>query len=439
MAKEHIIELGAEYAPGLEILGGVLNKPLLLKPEIVSTLVGNVAEYRQKVFAGTFEDKITSLFSSVNNGVAVIQISGIICNKGNVFALFWGFCPVEFIKGLIEKHLADAGIKRIILQIDSPGGMVDGVENLSDFIFGARDQKEIFAVASPLAASAAYWIGSAASKFYLESNTAAGGSIGVIAIHHDISEANKARGLKITEITSAKYKAVTSSNAPLGEEGRAELTRQVLKVHDVFKKQVARNRGRAEADVADDGRLYLGVEAIANGLFDGLSTVDDLLLLEAKTMADNADITKPATAQGTAPAGSTDKPENQGNSAPELSAAWLKENRPAVYTEIVESVRADHRAEGALAERVRVAGIMEATPKGFEAMAKEAILGGKVTPADFKVEVAEKIIENGVTLDQLEGESTDADFTGTSDDAGEITGKTLSGWIAKGMQPAAKR
>jgi ClpP class serine protease len=66
-------------------------------------------------------------------------------------------------------------------------------------------------------ASAAYWIGSAAEKVYISSDTTQVGSIGVVASHIDVSKAEEMQGYKTTEIVAGKYKRIASRYSPLTE------------------------------------------------------------------------------------------------------------------------------------------------------------------------------------------------------------------------------
>ena len=58
----------------------------------------------------------------------------------------------------------DPGVGSIVLDIDSPGGDVDGVDELASEIYAARKQKKITAVSNCLCASAAYYLVSQASE-----------------------------------------------------------------------------------------------------------------------------------------------------------------------------------------------------------------------------------------------------------------------------------
>ena len=169
----------------------------------------------------------------------------------------------------------------VILAIDSPGGEVDGVQALANDVFAARaGSKPIVAVADGVMASGAYWIGSAAEKLYITGDTTAVGSIGVIAKHTDLSKAQEMRGVKVTDITAGKYKAVASPNAPLSQEGRQSIQEIVDHIYSVFVDDVARNRAASSTAVLErmaDGRLFLGKNAVQAGLVDGIATLEQVI------------------------------------------------------------------------------------------------------------------------------------------------------------------
>ena len=56
----------------------------------------------------------------------------------------------------IRQAAADPSIAAIVLDVDSPGGQVYGIEELGNAIYEARSSKPIAAVANSLAASAAW-------------------------------------------------------------------------------------------------------------------------------------------------------------------------------------------------------------------------------------------------------------------------------------------
>jgi len=96
-------------------------------------------------------------------------------------------------------------VEVVVLDVDSPGGYVGGIRELTDKIYNARGAKPIIAVANHMLASAALWIASAADEV-VASPSSEIGSVGVFAGHADYSKAYEEEGIKITLIHAGKYK-----------------------------------------------------------------------------------------------------------------------------------------------------------------------------------------------------------------------------------------
>ena len=216
----------------------------------------------------------------VIEGVAIIPIEGVLAKRMNLFTEISGGTSMQLIERDFKAAMEDPQVKSILLVIDSPGGTVDGTEELGSLIFRNRGRKAITAYADSLMGSAAYWIGSAADEIVMSGDTTQVGSIGVVATHLDVSKAEESAGYKTTEIVAGKYKRIASSYAPLSEEGRATIQDIVDHLYSVFVRGVAMNRGVSEEKVLNDmadGRIFLGQKAIKAGLVDRMETLDETI------------------------------------------------------------------------------------------------------------------------------------------------------------------
>lgn len=215
-------------------------------------------------------------------GVAVIPIHGMVTHRGlsGIEEMFFGAGTSTVALGhAVDSAVADASIGAIVLDIDSPGGTVTGVMEAADKIFQARGSKPVVALANGLAASAAYWLGSQASEFYAIPSGQVG-SIGVRAMHIDQSVANEAMGVKVTSITSSKFKDEGSPHAPLSDEARDEIQRRVDAVHGEFVAAVARGRGVTAGTVNRDfgqGRVVSANDAKNSAMIDGVATAEAVI------------------------------------------------------------------------------------------------------------------------------------------------------------------
>ena len=216
----------------------------------------------------------------VVNGVAVIEMEGIIAKRMSLFTKISGGISTYHIQQQFSEAMADRKVRAILLNIDSPGGGIDGTSELSEMIHSARGEKPIVAWTDGAMCSAAYWIGSAADAVYISGDTPQVGSIGIVAAHMDISKAEEMLGVKTTEITAGKYKRIASRHAPLSQEGRQTMQEMVDYVYSAFIGDVAKHRGVSEEQVLEqmaDGRIFFGRQAVNAGLADGVSTMEELI------------------------------------------------------------------------------------------------------------------------------------------------------------------
>ena len=215
-----------------------------------------------------------------HNGVGVVRIDGVLARRANLFMQISGGTSTELALSQFRAAMNDRDASSILLVIDSPGGTVDGTQELAEVIYASRGKKPIAAVALGTIASAAYWIGAAADQLYLASDTTVVGSIGVVATHVDVSQAERQAGIKTTEIAAGTYKRIASQYAPLTQEGRASMQDMVDQIYTAFVNDMATFRGRSVETVLSDmadGRIFLGSRAIQVGLADGFAQEQDVL------------------------------------------------------------------------------------------------------------------------------------------------------------------
>ena len=208
---------------------------------------------------------------SIRDGVAVIKVSGPLFRYANLMTRICGATSYELLAQDFNKAVQSPQIKGILLDIDSPGGEVNGCSELSDMIYQARGTKPIIAYASGACCSGAYWIASACDKI-LAADTAILGSIGVVSIFEKDDED------KTIEIVSSQ----SPNKRPdiNTEEGKAKIQARVDELAEVFIAKVARNRGISEDDVINNfgaGDVSVGQHAVRQGLSDGLSSFEAII------------------------------------------------------------------------------------------------------------------------------------------------------------------
>jgi len=217
--------------------------------------------------------------------VAVLPLVGTIRQRGGgLFEMFFGGASTQRFTAALRQALADGSIGAIVIDVDSPGGTVSGVDELAAEIFRARGIKPIVAVANPLAASAAYWISSAATELFV-TPTGQVGSIGVWSMHVDDSKWLEMVGEKVTLISAGKYKVEGNPYEPLGDEARAAMQADVDEYYGMFVRAVARNRGASAGDVRGgmgEGRVVTAKRAVELGMADRVGTLEDAVARAGK-------------------------------------------------------------------------------------------------------------------------------------------------------------
>jgi capsid assembly protease len=214
--------------------------------------------------------------------IAVLPVYGIIGPKQAAFQDVsggGGGCGIDQLTTRFRAAMANPDVAAIVLDFDSPGGSVYGVDELASEICAAREQKKIVAQVSPMCASAAYYLASQCSEIAI---TPSGdvGSIGVKMAHTDLSKSMEMRGVKRTHISAGKYKSEGNSDEPLSEEAQVFLQQRVDDYYGMFVNAVARGRQVKPADVRSgfgEGRVVGAVEAKRLGMVDRIATLEQTL------------------------------------------------------------------------------------------------------------------------------------------------------------------
>lgn len=218
----------------------------------------------------------------VDNGVAIIPVIGTISKRMNWFSDVSGGASTELLQRDIQSAIDDPSVNSIVLDVDSPGGTVDGVQKLQDFIYAARDKKPILSHANGLMASGAMWIGSAANKVIAAEDTTQVGSIGVITAHYDYSKYYEDKGLKKTYLYSGRYKAAGADNAPLNKEDKEYIQSRLDGIYTIMVDSIARNLGTSSDKVLSDmadAKMFLAKDAVKAGLIHDIATLEDTVVM----------------------------------------------------------------------------------------------------------------------------------------------------------------
>ena len=210
---------------------------------------------------------------------AVISIDGPIQQKLDFFMRLFGGTSTDDLQSKLADAAANTQAENIVLNIQSPGGSVYGVSETASMIREVAKVKPVYAIANSYAASAAYWLGSAATKLYVTPSGEVG-SIGVIMVHTDISKMVENEGIKYTMIKSGKNKGEGNPYEPISQDTLDFLQSRADDYYVSFVSHVATGRGVSSKDVENNfgqGRMFGADAALKSGLVDGIDTLSGLL------------------------------------------------------------------------------------------------------------------------------------------------------------------
>lgn len=259
-------------------LAAVAGRPWCLKPEAMDVLVSTIS-------GGVSAHEIMELPEppkpSKRAGIAIIPLSGLLTPSGGgpLGALLGVGAGLSDFRSALTEVLADDEIKAIVLDVNSPGGLVDHIPETAAALRTARQFKPITAVASTQAASAAYWLASQANEIVVTPSGEVG-SIGAYMLHMDKSGHLAKEGLDVTLTSAGKYKTEGNQYEPLSESAKQAQQRKVDRFYTRFVDDVAAGRGVDPDRVRNgygEGRTLLAEDAVEQGLADRIATVDQVI------------------------------------------------------------------------------------------------------------------------------------------------------------------
>ena len=210
----------------------------------------------------------------VRAGVGIITVSGPLFRYADMFSAISGASTYEGIARDLTVARDDPSIQAILVNLDSPGGEVNGCSELANMIRSYAGVKPIEAYVGGMACSAAYWLASACSKITI-SPTAVLGSIGVRMGIRDSSERDAKSGVKNIEFISSR--APNKRTDWNSDEGKARIQRMADQLEAVFVADVAKFRGITDDEVVSNyggGGVEIGTDAIKAGLADAIGSFE---------------------------------------------------------------------------------------------------------------------------------------------------------------------
>ncbi len=406
----------------LSMIFQIIDNHASSSPEAVAKFMEAETE-RMKAFHAsgqTYEEAIEKVRGDALNdqnsrvrlrgSVALIPILGPIFPRANLFTQFSGATSIEQLALDFNAAMEDDRVETIIHLIDSPGGVITGISEFSETVFNARSEKRIISFVTGMAASAALWIGTAASRVVL-TDTSEIGSLGVVAISRSDKARNEKIGIKDIEIISSQ--SPNKRPDPETDAGRSQIQGIVDELAEVFIEKVALHRGVSADEVKTQfgqGAMFVAGTAIQRGIADSIGG------LEALIDEENENSNAQPISGGLFMSDKTKK-ELEDRATHTMTVEAIRESSPEAYAKIFQSGKDEGIKHGAKEENARIKNIEELTSlPGAQAVVGEHKFNMEMN----KDSVATKVLES-------QKATADAKAEALKKDGKDVAGKVQGG------------
>ncbi len=218
------------------------------------------------------------IIKAMNKAAALDELmSGTLVSRTRALQPYSGMTGYNGIIARLQQAASDPMVDGILLDMDTPGGMVAGAFDCADIIARVRDIKPVWALANDMNCSAGQLLASAASR-RLVTQTARTGSIGVMMAHSNYGAALEKQGVEITLIYSGSHKVDGNPYSHLPDDVRETLQSRMDATRRMFAQKVSAYTGLSVQAVLDtEAAVYSAQEAIDAGLADELVNSTDAI------------------------------------------------------------------------------------------------------------------------------------------------------------------
>jgi protease-4 len=171
-----------------------------------------------------------------------------------------------------------AGVKAVILRVDSPGGDAPAADDIWSAVHRCAARKPVIASLSDYAASGGYYIAVAADSIVTQPTTITG-SIGVYGGKLNLLGLYRKLGLNVETVARGRHAEMLSPFSDFTPEEAARFESRMRVTYDTFVSRVVAGRGldSARVDEVGQGRVWSGVSARAVGLVDSYGGIEKAL------------------------------------------------------------------------------------------------------------------------------------------------------------------
>lgn len=225
------------------------------------------------------QDEVDLSDCTIIDNVAIVPLHGVLVRYPNWMTRWFGATSTEEYASKIEA-LADRGdIEQIIQDVNTPGGVVPGLDDAWERIDAVRKRISIISVCNEMMASAGVYLGSCADEIILPRSGMLG-SIGVIQERLEWTKYEAESGRQTRVTFSGKYKAASHPSVPFNSDFQAMYQNMTDRLYETFLQVVAVNRKTTVEDVLNnmaDAKIFIGQQAVEVGLADRVGTLRQLV------------------------------------------------------------------------------------------------------------------------------------------------------------------
>lgn len=359
----------------LDLTDRFMNQPAFIAPHMADRMKAGFVK-NSSINIDVPLDSQAAMFDKMFNrerpyrmvgSVAVIPITGSLlhrCSWGSSWAT--GYDYITLMRELAEK---DSGVDAIAFDFHTGGGQVDGAFECAAGIYECS--KPTIAIINAHAYSAGYLLASACRKRAIAA-TGGAGSIGVVTMHADYSEAMK-QWVNITFIFKGDHKIDGNPYEPLPDTVKARYQERIDSLYSKFTETVSVYTGLSvDAVVSTQAECFTAAEALNLGLVD---MIEDPKKALKSFVADNNGVNQ-----------YKDLTMSKQDDAVTIENGVSK----AEHESAVEKARNDGFTEGANAERERFSAVLSNDNfAGREALAVKLLSKAAMSAEDIIEALAE--------------------------------------------------
>ena len=212
--------------------------------------------------------------------IALIRIDGLIVSGsggGGLFGMGRRTGAADVLEAL-RRAVFDGSVKAVVLAIDSGGGSSLASDLIWRFVRLAAQEKPVVVSMGNVAASGGYYIASAGTEILASPSTLTG-SIGVFIMKPSFQGLMDRAGVDSESLERGQGAGLMSLARPWSESEKAAVQRAVDEAYGLFLERVAEGRKmpKSKVETLAAGRVWLGSDAVANGLADRLGGLSEAI------------------------------------------------------------------------------------------------------------------------------------------------------------------